>query len=215
MEKDEEDNASQEGQVFRLLGSWAKSARGSDHLKQLNGELVAHIEWDPQLAQIPAIHWTLLVGDACHNLRGALDHMVFQLALLSGANEPTTTAFPIATEPGLYERAASRLLSEVALQYRDRIERHQPYNSGEDPEMHGLTLLRELNNFDKHRILQLVSGAHPPNRHGGDDSPYLALWNGIPLLTVLSRILDAVDRVIADFESVFREAQPPRKGWVE
>ena len=37
----------------------------------------------------------LIIGDAVHNLRSALDHLAFQLVLANGKTPVTTTEFPI------------------------------------------------------------------------------------------------------------------------
>ncbi|MGH7861577.1 MAG: hypothetical protein ACREOS_04985, partial [Candidatus Dormibacteraceae bacterium] len=93
------------GYVIDLSSSWAKVERAKVHIDQLRTEV------GPQPHNIPlrhefdsedraivwrvksvkeAIDWPLLIGDAVHNLRGALDHLAWQLAIKSlGGVEPT------------------------------------------------------------------------------------------------------------------------------
>jgi hypothetical protein len=40
-------------------------------------EMKAHQSADPDLVNIPSAHWALMIGDAIHNFRSALDHLVF------------------------------------------------------------------------------------------------------------------------------------------
>ena len=104
---------------------------------------------------------SLLVGDIVHNLRCALDHLIHHLALRnSGDNlkHPERTQFPIADNPTAYQTQAQRYLQEIAPEHQSIIESFQPYhvmdaNVQVGDYFHPLALLRDLSNFDKHRLL--------------------------------------------------------------
>ena len=120
------------------------------------------------------IEAALRVGDVVHDLRSALDHLVWQLSLKgAGGSEPQdalSIQFPIASSAKDFESARRRTLRNVSTDHQDLIESYQPYHEGagrpdsySGPYIHQLTLLRQLSNVDKHRllttILSLSSGA--------------------------------------------------------
>ena len=96
--------------------------------------------------------WSATVGDCLHNLRSALDHLAYQLVLRPN----TTTQFPIKVCPPREGWRHRRVLPDISGGVRDPavrtvLEKVQPYNRRDLN--HGLGLLRELNNIDKHREL--------------------------------------------------------------
>jgi hypothetical protein len=110
------------------------------------GEKVCRVNEVPVLPDT----FSLIMGDALHNLRSTLDYLVCELVRVQG-NEPTTqTAFPIFDNQELYQKGKARRtkgMSTVAVEAIDRIE---PWRDGEG---HMLWRLHKLNNIDKHRIL--------------------------------------------------------------
>ena len=126
-------------------------------------EYVIYVDHVPDLA---AFHTRvgLLVGDIVYNLRSALDHLVYQLALINtGGNvaRPERTQFPICDSRLLYEKAASADLAEVAPDHKQVIESFQPYHPMEENisvglYFHPLAMLRDLSNTDKHRFITPV-----------------------------------------------------------
>jgi hypothetical protein len=132
---------------------------------------------------VPPLRWSILIGEFAYNLRSALDHIACQLAL--GNNWPAAaiptllekTSFPI------YLYSANRLskpadkrwstnkrpMAYMTPYQRALLERFQPYhrrNMKDDApiwataptgRLHPLWLLHELNNADKHRLLQVTA----------------------------------------------------------
>lgn len=102
----------------------------------------------------------LIVGDCVHNLRSALDHLVYQLAILNGAgpDAASKTAFPIYLKPNVFKNVVNDkvapFISSTAL---TEIEALQPYNATDPPELDPLWVLSQLDNFDKHRLLVVVA----------------------------------------------------------
>ena len=120
----------------------------------------------PQLADIQ-VEAALRVGDAVHDLRSALDHLVWQLSLAGteGAepSRPRRVQFPISSSPEGYEHARATALSEVSRGAQDMLESYQPYHGAagrpdnySGPYVHQLALLQQLSNADKHRLLTTV-----------------------------------------------------------
>lgn len=110
----------------------------------------------------PPVEISLALGDFLHNLRASLDYLARELVLVAGGQPldgPGGTTFPILLKapageldirPGTWD-GVRRLLAEV-----------QPYADIEKRgQRHPLALLGELNNRDKHRLLNVtaLSGA--------------------------------------------------------
>ncbi|MBK8295135.1 MAG: hypothetical protein IPK93_10315 [Solirubrobacterales bacterium] len=103
---------------------------------------------------IPA-SWSLLAGEAVHNLRSSLDHAVY-----AHATRNERSQFPIADTEKDFEEWSGRMLKGVPRSLREIIERAQPYqHSGGAVWADHLRWLRELSNADKHRELAAVASA--------------------------------------------------------
>lgn len=156
------------------IGTWAeeKLARGTQHLREL--ESLVHVwvasTWADRRVEIstdqrearvfvrltkepPVGLWSLTLGDCVHNLRSALDAVVWNLATLR-TPEPSNAGriqFPVAKTLKAWEKAADDLSSVPAVAL-ERIRLTQPYLH-EDPETSGVTLLHKIDIWDKHRSL--------------------------------------------------------------
>lgn len=142
-------------ELWQLIASWDK-----EPLRVFLGENPATGELLAKIPEVPVLppRWSILVGEIAHNLRSALDYVVYQLA-----DDPDNarTAFPIARS----KRAYSKSRSKKKPSYRDRclkgvpekwarwIDRLQPFESPMPIErMKGLLILNYLSNRDKHRV---------------------------------------------------------------
>jgi len=162
-----------------LAGSSAKIKRAATHLDLLHKEIRAFHNLDPKPyrfitkvdvdtsryvmrvrldADLP-VEWSLIAGDFVHNLRSALDHMVWQFVLTNGGKPSRMTSFPIRdTPPGDPNDGARRswdpALAAVGSSARDLVARCQPYRGTDTPDgRHLLSALRDLSNEDKHRVV--------------------------------------------------------------
>lgn len=123
------------------------------------------IRTDPPLDEPLPPRISLICGDIIHNIRCALDHLVWQLVLVEGNEPDRWNSFPIYSKA---EDFASRVRSpkdpkRSPLHGIDPdgeawalIEGEQPYNRwklGEDPAGHMLSGLAFFSNVDKHRTL--------------------------------------------------------------
>jgi hypothetical protein len=169
---------------------WAKIARAKAHSDELEKHILRTyrrklnhpqigIKADPQtregilyiskMRDLSEINrqTALIAGDVIHNLRSALDHLVYQLAVEHTNDnivDPNATQFPICDRRGRspdkkgrggsgFRREAKRHLGEVDLLHRARIESFQPYPRRKGRNFLYLRLLRDLDNRDKHRLL--------------------------------------------------------------
>jgi hypothetical protein len=107
----------------------------------------------------------VIIGDVVHNLRSALDHLAWQLAILDGCEPPPAlTEFPIFLKESDYEartpktgepRRASGLFKVRGLDPNDQamVKSMQPFHTHpSDPKGAPLWVLHDLANIDKHRI---------------------------------------------------------------
>lgn len=92
----------------------------------------------------------LLTGDTIHNLRSALDHLVYQLVLVNGAVPTKQTAFPVFDDAVSYKTGSIGKIKGMAQAAIDRINASQPYKGGSG-EM--LWCLHYLDIADKHHAL--------------------------------------------------------------
>lgn len=102
----------------------------------------------------PLRRFAALIGDCVHNLRSALDHLVWQLSEdSSGAAErDTITQFPIFRYEGLYESSGLRQVARVGERAASVIRLLQPFHH-DQPLLHPLWFVHDLDIRDKHREL--------------------------------------------------------------
>jgi hypothetical protein len=157
-----------------LEDSYLKVARAKEQIDSLGAEVQKTTAENPveilgsenvktgqRIFKIPNVprwpSWEVIVGEIGHNLRSALDYVVYQLAVNS---EEQRTAFPISTSEKAYLKPRGRrkvsyrntCLAGVDPKWAAWIDKLQPFN---DPfpvdGANGLALLNLLSNRDKHR----------------------------------------------------------------
>lgn len=161
----------------RLAGSWAKLTRAQGHVEDLRRAIVDACDGEapPRVLstrrefdstnnlvlwiaeRVPEIgdEWGLMVGDAIHNMRCALDHLWWQLAIDHLGRKPTEEEardimFPILTYLSPEKFRRHRYLKYVCTEAAEKAERFQRYDAREDQVLL-LTVLANLSNRDKHR----------------------------------------------------------------
>lgn len=100
----------------------------------------------------------VIIGDIAHNLRSALDHLVYCLSTPPGASgpaDPASPAFPIVSSSAHWKKSRWRL-DQARKGTKTRVERLQPYHRRKHPENRLLWQLRELSDIDKHRLLHVA-----------------------------------------------------------
>jgi hypothetical protein len=112
--------------------------------------------------EIP-VGWSLIVGEIVHNLRSALDHLVYQLVIHETGSPPPSTykkgQFPIfKTAEGFKSRGAPVMLKGVGVKAVELIKSVQPFETEEGTKS-PLWLLSELSNWDKHRSIPLTGAS--------------------------------------------------------
>ena len=107
------------------------------------------------------IQWGILVGDYAHNLRSALDHLMWELVKLREEQKPTArTQFPIFLKEhgkkSFNGPQAKEMMKGISANDRQLIRDLQPFATapkGHPPRDTELAVLAWLSNTDKHRIV--------------------------------------------------------------
>lgn len=151
--------------------AYGKLNRAREHLESLHGEIVAfeaRHAYGGQITTDLKTGWRVLrvrvfralpqrlgthAGDYFTNLRAALDHAVYGIALASGTY-PTRTQFPICSSASAFTRQSRRDLSGLPARWVPVFDALQPYTEdNRNVARHPLTLLRDYANADKHRLI--------------------------------------------------------------
>lgn len=137
---------------------------------QLNADATEHVWKFHAPRGTDFIDVSVCVGDCIHNLRSALDHLVYAIAVHeSGQNPPpdeNVLAFPLANKPSEFKRAKNRIRT-LRIGVQKAIEQVQPYNRTTNGKPSALGVLAKLDDIDKHRLLQLVALMPHSTRAGG------------------------------------------------
>lgn len=110
------------------------------------------------------IHLGLLLGDIVHNYRSSLDHLAW--ALYKRGRTPKLSEklerlvyFPLADTRLKFNGSLKTKLPGVRRADIAIVRRYQPYKTGKrNVYRHALTILDELANADKHRVIQPIQG---------------------------------------------------------
>lgn len=106
---------------------------------------------------LPDKELSVLIGDFAHNARCILDYIIYQLNTLPiDDRRRRYICFPICDKQEWYENSIKSNLAGVAPEYTTIVERFQPYHGAKGFENDALSILREINDTDKHRAIHVV-----------------------------------------------------------
>jgi len=108
------------------------------------------------LHEPPVERMALVFGDMVSNLRATLDYLVWQLVLAGGMRPGRRTGFPVVRREKDWEVQSAAALRGVAPEWVAKIEARQPYHRPEQPALHPLAILDDINNMNKHRFLPVA-----------------------------------------------------------
>lgn len=173
-----------------LAGIWAKLQRGDHHLERVEMEVAAFLyskPWtvafkpEPQRGRMwytasfvikrkPPADWSIRLGEAVHQYRSGLDHLMTELVLLRhpGRRPDKTVNFPICSNPGQFwapaeiggHAPAVPVKEGVRAKHFTELERLQPkepedmQGSGELSVPMALAIVRRIDDFDKHATVR-------------------------------------------------------------
>jgi hypothetical protein len=158
-----------------------KLSRVAEQLKDFDSSIRAFFDSEPYsfeeqadpeeeiLWRVVRVHrqadpnWSTITGEIIHNLRSALDYIVYQLVLLETKAEPkgSKNQFPIfKSEDGFRSNGLPHNLEGVGTDAVALIKAMQPFATGEG-ERSPLWQLRVFSNLDKHRDIHLTAASVP------------------------------------------------------
>ncbi len=130
------------------------------------------------------VEWSVTIGEIVHNLRSALDHLVWQLVRDNSGQPSEANMFPIVAFENRddWERISKSKLKGVSDAMKEGIKRIQPFAVlGARYDVTSLSKLHHLSNVDKHRrSLQLaprIVGLEDGMNSADDSDPYQRLRN--------------------------------------
>jgi len=154
---------------LNLRSAHLKIEQAKKHIADLDAERVRFLGTDPYVG-VPKFHpeansteyilqslppipdsIPLLLGDAVHNLRVALDYLACEL-VRSADIEPKGVYFPICETVEKYKSEAGGKIKGMPQAAKDEIDKIRPYSGGND----ALWGLHKLDIIDKHRLLPTV-----------------------------------------------------------
>ena len=166
---------------FRQLGIPINAIEGAvlnhDGSIQLKCRVIEKFRIRLYTTQQPrTIEWSVMVGEIVHNLRSALDHVVWELSILhqSRLGNPVPAdrirrrdpwglvTFPVTHNAGpnesAWKGAVGSKLKFVSPSVVEQIKKLQPFRTHRvHPDQHPLAILDDLWQRDKHREIPLVS----------------------------------------------------------
>ena len=128
----------------------------------------------------PPMSWGVAVGEIAHNLRSALDNLIWTLVETRGKKPKRTNKFPILKDKSwktsrngkevtvTAESEIQRVTKGISGDDRAFIQAAQPYQSGEYAARHPLALLQYLNNVDKHEFIHPACACQTLSHHGAE-----------------------------------------------
>jgi hypothetical protein len=142
----------------RQILSWA-DRRPYRSVRRQNVEFTRHSEIIKVTRVPPLEHWSLVAGDAFHNLRSSLDHLVYAIGMNEAdpANppDPRKLAFPLTDTPDDFKSKFWRI-AMLSPNLQTEIGAFQPYNRPHQQVPSLLGVLRDFDDLDKHRVLQMA-----------------------------------------------------------
>lgn len=162
-----------------LRSARAKLARAREHVEALHAEFLAwnqpgsySVRSEPEgrstehrlylsiIVEPDVEKWGLMFGDFVHNLRSALDHVVYALAVKETGTDPPpkhkALAFVLLDDPAEWLKQQWRLPG-LTPAMRAAVEAVQPYQTALPDHTDVLRILTELDNVDKHRTIRPVA----------------------------------------------------------
>jgi hypothetical protein len=148
---------------------------------------------------------TFLASNTVHQLRSALDNLVWLLVLLNAEAPGIHTAFPVQEVNNRSARKKiQRRLQGVRANHASVIEGLQPYHAdADDVGNHPLKILNDLWNADKHRVLPVTLNVPATFTFAGSPRPIpglvLVYEDGRETLPTLRKAHAAVDVIFSAF----------------
>jgi hypothetical protein len=171
--------------IDRMRGPRGKIERAKQHVRELEAAISTFLETHPyevvrdddtepgkrlyklSKADCPPDNLALIAGDIVHNLRAALDLLIWQLIEASGKVPNGHDGFPISVSAQHFETTGiAKVKRRIRKEAVEVLRSVKPYKGGND----ALWRLHHLDIADKHHVLYVVGSAFNSVSPGGDAS---------------------------------------------
>lgn len=161
-----------------LNGCYAKLYRAEDHLRDFDAlwkrgvdsgrylssreDEKGEVVYEVSFPEAEALAFGVRIGDVVHNLRSALDHLIWQLVLANGETPGAWNQFPLVRSKGSFPpkgRGGHSFIEGIGAEASRYIERAQRYIGNESDWDYPLWTIVNLSNADKHRVVTPVGQA--------------------------------------------------------
>lgn len=183
----------------------ARIQRAAEHIDSLSDEIASLAAGfaEPR----PPARLCLMVGEIVYNLRAALDHVVWALAVRNGKSSKGHIAFPVCDNPEQFKHLVNNgILKGIPRKYYPQIASFQPYLTP-DPPNAVLKLLDELATDDLGDIGNIILTTEPAGEPSDADGTSLTLcfasvgsFENAPVLPVLGYLKNGVQAITQSFE---------------
>ena len=164
--------------------------------KKTNEDFTRHSCVISILKQADRVAWSLIAGDAIHNLRSALDHLVYAIAVHQTNRDPPPgeriLEFPICDTAKWFTKARTKL-TMLSASVVDEIERFQPYNRTHKRLPPLLGMLRDFDDRDKHRLLRVVMDQPRSVEWKNLDTSILKSGESIEFVSSTAEVVDGTE----------------------
>jgi hypothetical protein len=121
---------------------------------EANSQRTKYLFRAKMLKPLPVVEWGIIVGDAVHCLRSALDQLAYTLSVDPDGN----TAFPMCRTKKDWVTQAPAMTWGIPEPFVALIDAVQPYHRGDAAaHTHPLAILNSLSNADKHRYVPVTA----------------------------------------------------------
>lgn len=154
-----------------LAEPYARLVRAREHVNSLHHAAQALIDgesysvanngepedgWETLVFQVredPPLALSVILSDALHNWRAALDNLVCQLVRLNGGKIGTQTGFPVIPNRKAFRKRGLPKLYGMAERHKRAIGELQPYPGRNSPRVQAIEWVHALAKDDRHQAL--------------------------------------------------------------
>jgi len=191
------------GAYLRLVRAFERIADLTDEIYREGSNLTAAADETGHFADLDAVApmITVIASETVHNLRGSLDHLVYQLAALDSGSHQPAARFPICETLEQFRADATVALHGLNAAHIERLDAVQPYRGVQWPRK-----LVELTDPARQSTLVLVtpeSDARAPFYASTESTRILAFADGSPVVTSLGDLAREVSQLLESFNPDF------------
>lgn len=209
-----------------LVGPRLKVDRAKQHIEDLDARICAFLDGHPYsvvmydepktgdqvfcavVREPVPVEWAVILGDALHNLRSALEHVAEQLILAGGGKTHSHSGFPISNTADEFRTGGIQRIEGASERAKRLVGALKPYKGGNEP----LWWLHRLNIEDKHHLLVPVGAA---NRQIGMQLSMPVPWSDTPSVFPMGFTVQEPTFPLKDGSELFRVAAAARRAEVE